>query len=223
MSNFFQDLSLETVFFANIIISIIGAIFIYGAPISLRYRNLKRFFFLFWFFLTIYYSVRVSVQTYAPYRIESFIYPWQDFLIRPSHYAWMWLVILADLPIFMLCLGYIFYFKSTKHSRLLWITCMFIVFIASWIYAAYYDHNAPSHVIALFVFLYSAWYCRVEHTTSSVLWITYALLHLPIWTLSTVSLEWRHAAYILLLVSKLSLIVAMYNMLEVRPKKNLIE
>lgn len=226
MDEIFKGLPLEIVFWGNLLISIVGFIFIFTAPVSKRNNNLKIFYSLFWASLILYYISRIIIgyiDHYRPLRMTAFINPWNlsniyELSITKHHWAWMFLVILADLPLLILCLSH-YYHKIEKiklaHTKV-GTVIIFISFALVWFIDFVVNNNALSSAVAFIVFFYTAWACRIEHISSSILWIIYAFLHLPLGIAVGVPIEWRHSIFVALLVSKLSLVAAMYNILEVK-------
>lgn len=223
MDKIFQGLPIKVVMMGNLMVSLIGALFIYGAPVKSEYKNLKHWFLLFWCCLVLYFAVGSAVNV-PPWRANRFLQfsdpNYEQSFVR-THGAWLIMVILSDLPIIALTFGYSFFLWRKKYSPWALILPTSIVFFAAWISAAFFKVNSISSAAAFCVFLYLAWSCREEHITSSVLLITYAFLHLPIGLAVNLPLEWRHSIFVLLLVSKLSLIIAMYDILEVKSAKNI--
>lgn len=211
------------VFLGNLFISIIGFVFIYGAPVVEHNKKLKLFFSLFWLALSFYYIARIGIGTLGQMRgarMIVFINPSYDFSISRSHWAWMFLVILADVSILMLCIGHYFHNLEKIRSPKLVVASIFVLFVLVWAIDSIVGNNALSSAVAFLVFFYTAWSCRIVHISSSILWIIYAFLHLPIGIATVIPFEWRRSIFVLLFATKLSLVVAMYNMLEVKKSKD---
>ena len=224
MDKIFQGLPLELVLWANLFISIVGFIFIYGAPVQTQQKKFKLFFSLFWISLVVYYIARISISVIDQAdsaRLSAFLNPYGDFSITPSHWAWMLLVVLADISVLMLCFSHI-YHKSEKIKKP-WVAMSIagIIFVVVWAIDLTVGNNALSNIIAFAVYFYTAWSCRINHISSSIIWIIYAFLHTPIGLATTTPFEWRHSIFVVLFATKLSLIAAMYNMLEVKRSGNM--
>ena len=218
MDNVFKGLPLEIVIWGNLLISIVGYIFIRGAPVIERNKRLKQFYSLFWASLILYYFTRILIGNLGlmrDRRMSAFLNPhlFNDFSISADHWAWILLVILADLSILMLCLGHFYHNKEERKYPKIAGASILIVFAIVWIFDFILGNNVLSNTIAFIVFFYTAWSCRINHISSSILWVIYAFVHLPIGIAMQVPIEWRHSIFVVLLGSKLSLIGAIYNVL----------
>lgn len=203
MNTLFNNMPFDVILGGNLFISIIGSFFVFGAPVLVNYKKLKLWFSFFWLGLVLYYSIRLIIVIL---KID----------IGTSLFPWLGLVIMADLPILALAIGYsLAIHKSKKSSDL--ITYVVLIFVFSWAYAIYSGNNVCSQAVSFLTFMILAWSCRQKNINNSILWIFYAILNLPLRVFITdPPKDFGNTLFLLLLTSKLSLIVAMYKMLDVK-------
>ncbi len=217
MDAIFNCLPLHSVIIANVVISMIGIIFLVGAHTLPRFRKLKLSYVGFWLFLLLYYICRLVLLQDKP-RMFALV-------MSPGHSAfadtnWLCLVVLADFSVIAIIVGtFIHYFKNQRHF-FLFATIVILLFITAWISSVMLHHNIVSSLLASAAFLWVGWTCRLKYINNTVVWIVYAILHIPIrLTASDIAPEYVQTVFILLLATKLSVIVAMYTTLEVNVKR----
>jgi hypothetical protein len=203
MNTLFNNMPFEVILKGNLFISIIGTFFVFGAPVLEHYKKLKLWFSFFWLGLVIYYSIRLIMVIL---KID----------IGTSLFPWLGLVIMADLPILALAIGYSLGISKSKKSADL-TTYVVLIFVFTWVYAIYSGNNICSQVVTFLTFMVLAWSCRQKNINISILWIFYAILNLPLRVfIADPPKDFGNTLFLLLLTSKLSLIVAMYKMLDVK-------
>ena len=204
MNTLFTDMPLKVILEGNLLISFIGLFFVFGAPVLANYKRLKLWFSFFWLGLVIYYFIRLFIVI----------------LEIDIGSIWLVLVILADLPIMALAIGYsLDIHKSKKSSDLIGYVYV-VVFVFAWGYAICSGNNACSKLVTFSIFMVLAWSCRLKNINNSILWIFYACLNLPFrMFIADPPQGFGNTLFLLLLTSRLSLIGVMYKMLEVKASR----
>ena len=221
MDKYFEHLPYDLVLWGNFLISVTGLVFIIGAPVTDNFKKLKNFFIYFWASLISYYLLRGTTGSIQHDRIFNTYVNFQSFNLNSPEMIWSYLVVLADISILMICLGHVFHKDLSKRTRILSVIIISCIFIFIWIIDFKLNHNVYSNILAFIVFFYTAWSARIDDITVSIIWLSYAILHLPLGLAVGITPEWQRTLFIVMLISKLSLIIAMYSMLGIKKKDSL--
>jgi hypothetical protein len=216
MSDLLKGLPLDVILKGNALASAIGFLFVATAPVDDDKRVLRAWLSAFWVLLGGYYGIRdvVGVLASSTHRLATF-FPVSDFTYPPVF--WLPLVILADLPIMALAYAFAVHeLRVVKRSTAL--VVLTVAYGVAWSVAFVTNNSAVSSIYTFAVFFYLSWHFRLVKIAMAMVWLSYAVLHLPLRLATTVENNWTTSVFLLLIAGKLALITAMYDVLGVKPK-----
>jgi hypothetical protein len=188
---------LRIILSGNLLLCILGVIFALGAPVSASHQRLKPYIIGFWSLLTVYYLTRL---------IGELLQLQLGIALEP----WFVLVVLADLSPMILCLGCGKYIHPPlRHARLF----ICLPFALAWLFALLLGHNAISQILTSCAFFFVAWQSRLISINISLVLISYGVLSLPFGLVWDSPSTFGQSVFLLLLITKLPLLGALYQIL----------
>lgn len=187
----------------NLLVSILGLLFTYGASIKQEKKSQKKWWILFWLGLILYY-------------LEQLIYEKTNFL-PPSFIQ----VIIIDFTTIVSIFIIINYLDLSSKLRKRIPLFLGLGFLVLWFLQSTVISNLPSLIIAFLSFLILGYIHRHKDLTKALLVVTYGIAQIPPFMLdSSSNSETAFSSFLVAIIPlKLTLISAIYSYLDVKMDK----